>query len=132
MRTIGFAGTAKNTGKTTAALHVLNCCTTAGLTTALTSIGYDGESLDTVTDLPKPRYYLPAGSLLATAERCVMGSSAQLDILENTGIQTVLGTVLVARVRQPGFVVLAGPNRETDLRPLMTRLEQTWKRGNTD
>ncbi|NTU75981.1 MAG: hypothetical protein HGA86_07660, partial [Anaerolineaceae bacterium] len=91
MRIIGFAGTAKNTGKTTAALTLLELARTAGLTPALTSIGFDGESLDHVTGLPKPRYLLHPGDLLATAETCLAHSSARFEVLQETDIHTILG-----------------------------------------
>jgi hypothetical protein len=46
LKTVGFAGTAKNTGKTTTTLAVLEQVRTARIHTALTSIGYDGENQD--------------------------------------------------------------------------------------
>ena len=76
---IGFAGTAKNTGKTSTALHVLQLCHEHGLQVALTSIGYDGETMDNVTGLPKPRYWLEPGMLLATSERCLKAGTAGSD-----------------------------------------------------
>ena len=121
MISIGFAGTAKNTGKTTAALHILGLARSAGLHCGLTSIGYDGENKDNITGLPKPRYFLHPGTILATAESCLKGGSAACRVIERTGVQTVLGPVLVAEVTGPGLVVLAGPNRQSDLRVVFQR-----------
>lgn len=109
MHTIGFAGTAKNTGKTTAALQVLDRAAEAGLCLAVTSIGYDGEQRDHVTGLPKPRYALPAGTLLATAEQ-TLPVCGRLEILETSPIRTILGQVVIARMTEPGPAALAGPN----------------------
>ncbi|MHC1783667.1 MAG: hypothetical protein AB9891_13085 [Anaerolineaceae bacterium] len=119
MITIGFAGTAKNTGKTTAALHMLGLVYNAGYGMALTSIGYDGENTDHVTGLPKPRYIGQAGMLIATAEKCLGYGDAQYEEEIRTGIHTLLGEIIVARVSRPGYVVLAGPNRRVDILPLI-------------
>ena len=114
MLTIGFAGTAKNTGKTTTALEVLHQADAAGWHTGLTSIGFDGESRDHVTRLPKPRYSVQAGTLIATAEPCLKGG-ASTRILQSTPILTSLGRIVIAEVISPGEVLLAGPNRRTDV-----------------
>jgi len=119
MLSIGFAGTAKNTGKTTTALHVLALAREAGLRLALTSIGYDGENKDNITGLPKPRYLLEKGACLATAQGCLKMGTARCCIHTVTGIQTILGRVVIAEVEAPGYVVLAGPNRKSDLRTVL-------------
>ncbi len=116
MKTFGFAGTAKNTGKTTTALAVLEQSRLSGNKNAITSIGYDGESLDHITGLPKPRYQLLPGELIATSRECLEASPARCKVLVETGIDTVLGAILIAEVQQAGLVLLAGPNRESDLR----------------
>lgn len=119
MRAIGFAGTAKNTGKTTAAATLLQAAYAAGLRPALTSIGYDGEAVDTVTALPKPRYHLPPDVLVATTDRCLAAGTAVCEVLQQTGIATILGEIVLARTVQPGQVLLAGPNRRTDLEAVL-------------
>jgi molybdopterin-guanine dinucleotide biosynthesis protein len=119
MRTIGIAGTAKNTGKTTTALEIIQQVRGAGLRHALTSIGYDGEDRDNITGLPKPRYYLPAGSFVATAERCLLASSAGYTIKVNTDVRTILGRIVVAEVKEPGMVIVAGPNRASGLKTIL-------------
>lgn len=117
MKTLGIAGTAKNTGKTTTSLELIRQSTSAGLRTALTSIGFDGEEIDNVTGLPKPRYLMPRGSYLATAERCLRRGpgSADFRVVRETKIHTVLGPVVVVQITEPGTVLVAGPNRTSDL-----------------
>jgi molybdopterin-guanine dinucleotide biosynthesis protein len=122
MRTIGFVGTAKNTGKTTTALHMLELANAAGLRTALTSIGYDGESIDHVTGLLKPRYYVRHGIIIATASNCLELGSAKCSDIRPTGLRTILGDIVIASVSEPGTVVLAGPNRKSDLYKLLDQL----------
>lgn len=122
IRKIGIAGTAKNTGKTTAAMALISRWPDAG-SLAVTSIGYDGEEVDNVTNLPKPRLHLHAGSLVVTAERCLQAGSARLEKLEQLPLQTPLGRLFVCRVRSSGLVVLAGPNSEKALELATKRLE---------
>jgi hypothetical protein len=122
MKTLGFVGTAKNTGKTTTALHILNLVNAAGIRTALTSIGFDGENTDHVTGLPKPRYYAEIGMLLATATRLLEVGTAQYGNIQPTGLKTILGEIVIATVTEPGYVVVAGPNRKVDIKTLLGQL----------
>lgn len=122
MKTIGFVGTAKNTGKTTTALHILELVSAAGIPTALTSIGFDGENTDHVTGLPKPRYFAGKGVVLATAASLLPVGTAGYTDIQPTGLKTILGEIVIARVKEPGYVVLAGPNRKVDLRIILEKL----------
>jgi hypothetical protein len=124
MRTIGFAGTAKNTGKTTTALKVLEQSSAAGFQNALTSIGLDGEQKDQVTGLPKPRYFLQKGAVAVTADECLGYTSAAFEILFETPLQTSLGQVMIVRITKPGNIALAGPNRQSDLEWVLQKLQQ--------
>ena len=123
MHILGFAGTAKNTGKTTTALHMLDLVASAGYRIALTSIGYDGENTDHITGLPKPRYVVQPGTVIATAEKCLNYGSAKLADIQPTGIHTILGEISIATVATPGNVVLAGANRKVDIHQLMEQLQ---------
>lgn len=123
MQVLGIAGTAKNTGKTTTTVAVINQWADSG-SLAVTSIGYDGESKDNVTGLPKPRLHVPAGALVVTAERCLEAGSARIERLEKTDTETPLGKLVVGRVRTPGLVVLAGPNNEAALRRFIGKLRE--------
>ena len=123
---VGIAGTAKNTGKTTALsalLAEIRQRPEAPLP-ALTSIGYDGESFDNVTGLPKPRIEVAEGELLAVAERCLFSGSAALEVIETTDIQTPLGKIALGRVTRPGKIVLAGPNNRRDLARIISLFEE--------
>lgn len=121
---IGFCGTAKNTGKTTAMKVVMDGAEAKELTLALTSIGYDGELVDHITGLPKPRIYAPAGTLLAIAEKCAQASQADVEILKRTEMETVLGRVVIGRIRKPGLVLLAGPTKSVDIRRANAYLQE--------
>ncbi|MGI6686977.1 MAG: hypothetical protein ACOX6Y_01210 [Christensenellales bacterium] len=105
---ISIAGNAKNAGKTT----VLNALIAAhrGDALGVSSIGLDGEALDTVSMLPKPSIHLDAGSLVASAMDCVMASEAALDVIGRSQVQTGLGEIIYARVKEPGACLVAGPS----------------------
>ena len=122
MKSVGIAGTAKNTGKTTTLSAVMALLKAQGICLALTSIGYDGEAMDNVTGLPKPRIMADAGDIAAVAQKCLAASEARLEILEDTGIRTALGHILIGRVVKPGKLVLAGPNKRRELRFTLDRL----------
>lgn len=108
-----MVGTAKNTGKTTALVSLLEIAARRKGAVGLTSIGYDGEDLDNLTGLPKPRVFCPAGAFVATASGCLRAGDAVIGDLSPSGRATPLGEVFIGRVVRPGTVVLAGPN-ETD------------------
>lgn len=121
---VGIAGTAKNTGKTTTTSSIIDELNKREISFGLTSIGYDGERIDNVTGLPKPRLTLLPGQWVATAERCVKASTAQLEVIETSDINTPLGRVVYARVKRQGQVLIAGPNKSSQLRQTIARLQE--------
>lgn len=121
---IGIAGTAKNTGKTTTLSAISDTLSEdPSLRIALTSIGYDGEGFDNVTGLPKPRITVREGMYAAVAQRCLVYSRAKAEVLEDTGIKTPMGNILISRVTKPGKLIIAGPNKRKDLRKVLERLK---------
>ena len=119
MRVLGIAGTAKNTGKTTTLLEVLGYLSSLGRRVFVTSIGYDGEDFDNITGLPKPRVFIPEGTLVATALPLIQASSVKFTDLQDTGVRCALGRVFVGRASAGGKVVLAGPTSTRDLLSVM-------------
>jgi len=110
---IAIAGMAKNVGKTTTLNHLIQGFGAHGIRLGLTSIGLDGEEIDAVTNTPKPRIFVPRGSIIATAERLLVQRdlfSITKEILAVTDIGTPLGRVIVARALSSGFVQIAGPS----------------------
>lgn len=125
---IGIAGTAKNTGKTTTLAAIMGGLKNDGtLAVGLTSIGYDGESFDNVTGLPKPQIDVWPGNIVATASQCVdqpygKVTGAKLEIIKKTDIFTPLGMIIIYHVTQAGKVVLAGANKRSELRSVLDML----------
>lgn len=122
MAVIGVAGTAKNTGKTTTLIELLAAAHRAGLTVAVTSIGYDGEARDHITGLAKPRVEVPPGAYVATVERLAYTGTARLEFVARTGTLTPMGEVIVARCTVPGRCAIAGPMTGAALRQVLAVL----------
>lgn len=115
---LGIAGTAKNTGKTTATAAIMQELRSREVGFYLTSIGYDGENIDNVTGLPKPRLQVEPGDIVATAEKCLAVSTAGMETLVVTDISTTLGKIHVCKVKKAGLAVTAGPNKSLEVREL--------------
>jgi hypothetical protein len=114
-RTLGIAGTAKNTGKTTTLQAVVRFLRQQGKRIFLTSIGYDGEDIDNVTGLPKPKVVVEEGDMVATALPLLRSSHARFTRMEPMGIHCALGPVYSGIAVSPGRVVLAGPVSTKDV-----------------
>jgi len=85
---LALIGLAKNVGKTTTTNYLLETLLGEKLyraeELALTSLGLDGEAIDVLTGLPKPRYVPPAGLIVAT-------TADLLDQAESTGAKAARG-----------------------------------------
>lgn len=123
---IGAAGTAKNTGKTTTTSAILEELYKDKVSVGLTSIGYDGEEIDNITELPKPRLLLKKGSIVATAKKCLTSGTAEFQLLESTDIITPLGRIVIGKIIEDGLVVIAGPNKSSELKLVLDLLTKKW------
>lgn len=115
-KVIGVAGTAKNTGKTTTINELLKEVFNRKLISGVTSIGYDGERSDNITQLSKPRIYFKKNSFVASTKKCLKVSKAEVEIIKETNITNPLGRVVIGKIIKEGSVVLAGPNNSNDLK----------------
>ncbi|MGP6192453.1 MAG: hypothetical protein ACLPSH_20865 [Vulcanimicrobiaceae bacterium] len=118
---LAVVGTSKNAGKTVAVGAVADALFRAGTRVGLCSIGRDGESADALDGAPKPRFYLREGTTIATAASLLPRSPA-LEILARTGETSAIGPIVLARLRAPGFVELAGPPSADALRRVVRAL----------
>jgi hypothetical protein len=124
MKIIGIVGTAKNTGKTTTLAALIEQAARApeGGRLAVTGIGYDGEEIDTVTGLPKPRLMLQPGTVVATSVDCLKNTTASYHLIKETDAETALGRVVIVEIETAGMMVLAGPNTKRHLRSLIAEM----------
>jgi hypothetical protein len=114
---LALVGLAKNTGKTVALAALLRELEEQSRRVGVTSVGRDGEARDVLDRrIEKPRIELATGSLVATADGLLRASGLPHELLEQTGIRTPLGQVLIARLEAPGPIEVAGPSAAADVR----------------
>lgn len=109
MLSLGVFGTAKNTGKTVVFNASLRCLWGWG-SVALTSVGFDGEDLDHVTGLPKPKVVVDEGALVVTSEGVSWRSTARIELVKRLEVETLFGPLGIYKVKSSGRVPLVGPN----------------------
>ena len=106
---ISIIGMSKNVGKTTTLNHILKEAR-GRISLGLTSIGRDGEELDLVTGIEKPKIYIESGTIIATAKQCLLNSDITREILKTTGFNTPMGEIIICRALSDGYVDLGGPS----------------------
>jgi hypothetical protein len=117
VKRLALVGLAKNSGKTVTLAALLRELDTEGRLIGVTSVGRDGEERDVIdARIEKPCVRLRAGSLVATTDALLSVSGISHTVLENTGVRTPLGSVLIARLRDPGTIEVAGPSASGDVR----------------
>jgi hypothetical protein len=122
-RTLALVGLAKNTGKTVPLAAILAEHAAAGHTVGVTSIGRDGERHDVIdARIEKPSIELQAGALLASTGALLRASGLAHERIEQTGVRTPLGEVVLARLSEPGAVEIAGPSAAADVRAVAERM----------
>ncbi len=126
---LSLIGLSKNVGKTTATNYLLETLTSQKLyraeELAITSLGLDGEAVDALTGLPKPRFIPQAGVLVATTTELLQQAEyedAQFERLLELPGRTALGPVVLARVLHTGRIIIAGPTLMSEMRRALDRL----------
>lgn len=114
--TIGIVGTGKNAGKTVALNEFINIATRNSIRLGITSIGRDGERQDIVTFTEKPLIFVPRGTFIATAECCLGSFNTTYEIIDVTPFQTAMGRVVVCVVVEDGYVEIAGPDSNSEIK----------------
>lgn len=122
-RSVSIIGLGKNTGKTFTFNYLLRESRRLGLSTAITSIGLDGEERDTITGRAKPQVVVYPGQIVLTASPLLTASSLDYEVLAATGIASRLGEIIIVRAMGLGRVVLAGPSNRSELEQLQEKLE---------
>lgn len=113
---ISIVGMSKNSGKTVALNHLIGEAYNEKIIIGITSIGRDGEALDIVTQTEKPRIFAEEGTLIATATKMLDMGDANIEILKVTDYRTPLGEIVIGRVRDGGYVQVAGPQLLSEIK----------------
>lgn len=108
-RTLAIVGMAKNSGKTTALNYLLEEAYDEDLRVAVTSTGRDGENIDLVSGTDKPKVYLFEDTIVSVPEQLYDLAETGLEILRRSDYRTAVGSVLICRVADSGYVQIAGP-----------------------
>ena len=108
-KSVSIVGMAKNAGKTTALNYLIEEAYDEGLTLGITSTGRDGETVDLVTETEKPKVYLYEDTLVSVPSRLMELAEAGLEIIQTTPYRTSLGEIYITKVKESGYVQIAGP-----------------------
>lgn len=120
-RSVFVVGTGKNVGKTVAMRSIAAAASERGLAIGMTSTGRDGEAVDVLDAVTKPRLFLRPGTMVATARNLLPIHPAS-EIVDITDWRTAAGVVTLARVRHAGYYELAGPSTASGIRSCVERL----------
>lgn len=118
---IGVIGLAKNSGKTTTLNHMISLY--HYLKIGITSIGLDGEALDQVNFLPKPKIKVKRGMVVATASGCLEASFVNFQVLDKTDFHTALGRIQIVEVLSDGHMVIAGPTTNKEMNQVLMKMK---------
>ncbi|MGD9605017.1 MAG: hypothetical protein AB7V00_02530 [Bacilli bacterium] len=94
------------------------------ITTGISSIGLDGEKIDQITFLPKPRIFTSTNTIVATAKNCLDECEAQYDIIEETKIVTALGPIVLIKITKAGNCLVGGPSTIQSMRMIIDKLKE--------
>ncbi|MDD7284475.1 MAG: hypothetical protein SO251_08500 [Candidatus Fimisoma sp.] len=108
-KTLSIVGMAKNAGKTTALNYLIEEAIDEGIVLGITSTGRDGETQDLVTGTEKPRVFLEEDMLVAVPALLYDMADAGLEVIQRTRYSTAIGPLFICRVKEAGYVQIAGP-----------------------
>lgn len=115
---VSIVGLEKNTGKTET-MNFITCNIHNNLNVAITSIGLDGESFDQIAYTPKPPVNIFEGMTFATCEAFYRQKKFLSEILYINEHRTPLGRTVIAKAKEDGQIVLAGPVINAHLKELL-------------
>lgn len=81
----------------------------------MTSIGLDGEEIDQVTFMDKPRIFVRPGYIVATAEDTLDAFEADYEVKLKTTISTAIGDIVIVKIKTSGNALIAGPSVISDM-----------------
>ncbi len=119
INSLAIIGMAKNAGKTVTFNTIVKEATGKGIKLGLASYGRDGEDVDAITRQEKPRIWIPPNTIFASARKALEKSDLKVEILHETGFNTLLGEVSVYRTgSEGGQVELVGVNSGKQLKKI--------------
>lgn len=107
-KSVSVIGTAKNVGKTLCLQTILKHYINKAEDLAITSIGVDGESKDSLYDTHKPELTFYKGSIIQTSEKYYIRRQLSSNILAVSRETTAMGRLVTAKVLIEGKAILSG------------------------
>lgn len=89
----------------------------------LTSIGLDGEELDALSFLPKPRIFCKPKTIVATAKDTLRLCQATYRILEETFLSSALGNIVLIEIIEAGNCLIGGPSSMEEMKWLIQKMK---------
>jgi hypothetical protein len=118
-RSLSIVGIEKNTGKTESLNYILSQLHDSGKCIAVTSIGIDGESTDSVTNTAKPEITVFENMIFVTSEKHYFTKQLTAEILNVSAERTSLGRLVTARAKTTGATLLSGPANTATLKKII-------------
>ena len=121
-RSLSIVGLEKNTGKTVCLNYILRRLDElARVSVSVTSIGVDGEQVDSVYATAKPEVRIYSGMRFVTSEGHYVGRRLLSRIVDVDSSRTAMGRLVTAEALSPGEVILSGPSSNIGLQRLLSR-----------
>lgn len=112
---LSIVGLEKNTGKTVCLNYILDRLPSDNYSVAVTSIGIDGENVDSVTSTVKPEIVLKEGTYFSTSEKFYLKKNLLAELKEITSERSFLGRIVTGKVLREGKILLSGPSSSQGL-----------------
>ena len=109
-KSLSIVGLEKNTGKTECLNYILRRLKNSDKRIAVTSVGVDGESIDSVKNTQKPEIELFENVVFITSESHYRQKRLTSVILDLSEKRTALGRLVTARSLSGGKLVFSGPS----------------------
>lgn len=130
MKTWSFIGSDKNAGKTTVLNFVHRQLREASDDpVCLTSIGINGEEVDTYENIPKPRIPIFRGDWFVTAAEHLSGMAGSYETQHNFAPPGYRKQYVLGRCRSDFLPVLEGPNDKEELLRMKESLAPMFPQG---
>ena len=123
LKSVAITGTVKNAGKTECLNFIIRGLEKRNIKPSVTSIGVDGENIDSVKKTHKPEIFLSPGDVFVTTEGYYKTRELSSEIMDVSSGKTSLGRLITSRVITPGKVIVSGPADTKGLRKVIDRLE---------
>ncbi len=122
-KSLSIVGLDKNTGKTVCLNYILRRLNEMDVRVGVTSIGVDGEQVDSVFATAKPEITLYPGTCFITSEQHYLKRQVVSSIESVDSRRTALGPLVTARVLVGGKVLLSGAATTGALRGQIEHLD---------